>query len=137
MTSETDKERSDRILGQLRAKYPGKNAFDMDGTGHHLVCEVEPTKDHPEYDRAIEVIISSKPHKHLKMTQNYTILSGNLELHVDDEVISLKPGDRYAIQPQKVHWAKSKDEAWVEIYSTPGWTKEDHIPVEQSTTASS
>ena len=109
----------------------------MDGTGHHLVCEVEPTKDHPEYDRAIEVIISSKPHKHLKMTQNYTILSGNLELHVDDEVISLKPGDRYAIQPQKVHWAKSKDEAWVEIYSTPGWTKEDHIPVEQSTTASS
>jgi len=31
---------------------------------------------------------------------------------------------------QKVHWAKSDEEALVELYSVPGWTKEDHIAVD-------
>ena len=96
-----------------------------------LFCEVEPTKDHPEYDRAIEVILSSKPHKHLKMTQNYTILSGKLKLHIrGEQVVMLHPGDKYTIHPGNVHWAVGADECWVEIYSKPGWTKEDHILVE-------
>lgn len=131
MKKETKKQRSDRIINQLRGKYPGAKAFDLDGRGEHFVCEVEPTKDHPEYDRAIEVIISSKPHKHLKMTQYYTILSGTLQLHVGDEVITLKPGDKHTINPGSIHWAISEDECWLEIYSKPGWTKEDHIPVDQ------
>jgi mannose-6-phosphate isomerase-like protein (cupin superfamily) len=129
---ETKKQRSDRILDQLREKYPGANAFDLDGRGEHFVCEVEPTKDHPEYDRAVEVILSSMPHKHLKMTQYYTILSGTLKLHTGGNVIELHPGDKYVIHSGKVHWAENCDggECWVEIYSEPGWTKEDHIPVE-------
>ena len=130
MKKETEKQRSDRILKQLRAKYGGKNAFDLDGRGTHFVCETEPTKDHSEYDRAVEVIISSKPHKHLKTTQYYTILSGTLELHVGKELIILHSGDKYVVRPGIVHWAISKDECWVEIYSKPGWTKEDHILVD-------
>lgn len=129
MKKETSKHRSERILNQLRTKYPGKKAFDLDGRGMHFVCEVEPTQDHPEYDRAIEVIINSKPHKHLIMTQNYTILSGTLELHIGEKIIELKSGDKYTIPPGNVHWAVSKNECWVEIYSTPGWTAEDHIRV--------
>lgn len=93
----------------------------------HFVCEVEPVSDHPEYDKAVEVIIQSKQHKHLKMTQYYTIFSGSLELHVGDEIISLKAGDKYTIFPNIPHWAKSDNECWLEIYSKPGWTKEDHI----------
>ncbi len=118
---------SNRIINNLKEKYPGKNAYDLDGRGAHFVCEVEPVSDHPEYDKAVEVIISSKPHKHLKMTQHYTILSGTLELYVGDKVINLQTGDRHTIKPNNVHWAKSQDECWVEIYSKPGWTKEDHI----------
>lgn len=130
MKNETTQQRSERILKQLKEKYPGKHCFDLDGRGMHFACEVEPTDDHPVYDRAVEVIISSKPHKHLKMTQYYTSLSGTLELHIEDKVIMLHPGDKYTIYPGNVHWAKSNDECWVEIYSKPGWTKEDHIPVD-------
>lgn len=129
MNKETDKQRSKRILNQLRKKYPGFKSYDLDGRGKHFVCEVEPVDDHPEYDRAVEVIISSKPHKHLKMTQNYTIISGTLELHIADKVIILKAGDKYTVRPNNVHWASSNDECWLEIYSEPGWIEEDHIVV--------
>lgn len=125
----TKKDHSERILNQLKAKYPKAKAFDLDGRGMHFVCEVEPTGEHPEYDRAVEVIIFSKPHKHLRMTQNYTILSGTLEFHVGEKKVTLHSGDKYTIHPNNVHWARSDDECWVEIYSKPGWTKEDHIPV--------
>ncbi|MFH1192134.1 MAG: cupin domain-containing protein [bacterium] len=111
----------------MKNKYPGKNAFDLDGRGMHFVCEIEPTKEHPEYDCAVEVILSSKPHKHFKTTQNYTILSGTLELHLDKKVIILHQGDRYTIAPCITHWAASNDECWVKICSQPGWTKEDHV----------
>jgi mannose-6-phosphate isomerase-like protein (cupin superfamily) len=124
---ETVKQRSDRILRQLKKKYPDFKSYDIDGRGKHFVCEVEPVDDHPEYDRAVEVIISSKPHKHLKMTQNYKIISGNLDLFINGEILKLKAGDKYTVTPGKIHWAKSDDECWLEIYSEPGWTKEDHI----------
>lgn len=127
MKKETTKQRSNRILSCLRTKYPEKEAFDLDGRGQHFVCEIEPTKDHPEYDRAIEVILYSKPHKHLKMVQCYTIFSGTLKLHVDKKIVILHSGDKYTINPGIVHWAVSNSECWVEICSKPGWTKEDHI----------
>lgn len=121
---------SDYILEQLRKEYPGKSAFDLDWGQKHFVCEIEPTQDHPEFDRAVEVIILSKPHKHLKTTQHYKIISGTLELHLDKEIIILNSGDTYTIEPNTVHWAKSENECWVEIYSKPGWTKDDHILVD-------
>lgn len=130
MDEENNVQRSKRILDQLKDKYPGKDAFDLDGRGLHFVCEIEPTKDHPEYDRTIEVIISSKPHKHLKTKQYYKILTGELRLHIEDSLILLKPGDSYVIPLNSVHWAESDYECWLEIRSEPGWTKEDHIPVD-------
>lgn len=128
--NETTQQRSNRILRELRTKYPGKYSFDLDGRGKHFVCEIEPTGDHPEYDRAIEVILYSRPHKHLKMTQHYTVLSGDMELYVGEKTILLHSGDTFTVKPNSLHWAKSENECWVEIYSTPGWTKEDHIAAE-------
>ena len=130
MTKENSEDRSKRILKMLESKYPNKKCYDLDGRGLHFVCEVEPVSEHPEFDTAVEVIIKSKPHKHLKMTQRYTVLSGNMQLHVDDETINLGKGETFAITPGKVHWATSDDETLVELYSVPGWTKEDHIVVE-------
>ena len=130
MKEEATEQRTKRILNQLQTKYPKKNAFDLDGRGMHFVCEIDPTGNHPEYDRAVEVILSSKPHMHLKMTQHYTILSGSLTLYVGKKVVVLNPGDTYTIPPNNAHRATSDDECWVEIYSKPGWTKEDHIVVD-------
>lgn len=129
MQDKQHKFRSERILEELRAKYPGKKSYDLDGRGMHFVCEVEPVEDHPEYDRAVEVIVSSRPHRHNIMTQEYKILKGNLNLYIDGEKISLGEGDKYTINPPAVHWAESRDECWVEIYSQPGWSREDHIIV--------
>lgn len=131
MKKESSQDRSLRILSQLKKKYPKAKAFDLDGRGMHFVCEIEPTSEHSEYDRAVEVILSSKPHKHLKTIQYYTILSGTLELHVNEKVIFLQVGETYTISSNIVHWAVSKDECWVEIYSRPGWTEEDHILVDK------
>lgn len=117
------------ILEKLKRTYPDKAVYDLDGRGKHFLAEIEPTSEHPEYDRAIEVIIRSVPHKHKKMTQQYTILRGVLHLYVDGEKIELKEGDTYTIYPDQTHWAES-DEAWVEIFSEPGWTQEDYILVE-------
>ena len=129
MISETASQRSERIISLLRAKHPDKKCFDLDGNGTHFVCEVEPTADHPAFDVALEVIISSKLHKHLKMKQQYTVISGTLELHIEDKVFRLTPGDQHVVEPGTVHWALSDDECWVEIFSEPGWTAEDHIAV--------
>ena len=41
----------------------------------------------------------------------------------------MKPGDKMTIPVGAIHWAESDDECWDELYSTPGWTAEDHIPV--------
>lgn len=130
MLEETAQQRSERILGLLKEKLPKAEAFAMDGEGNHFVSEVEPTREHPEYDKAVEVIIKSKPHKHLKTKQNYKILSGSLSLHVGGEIIELNTGDTFTVLPGTIHWAESANEAWVEIVSHPGWTKEDHIPIE-------
>lgn len=127
--NETASDRAERILNELRAKYSGASVWDVDGSKNHFVAEIEPSTEHPEYDRAIEVIISSKPHKHLKMTQYYTVISGTLELHDGNQVVNLQAGDEHIVKPGNVHWGKSDNEAWVEIYSEPGWTKEDHILV--------
>lgn len=126
---ERDKERANRILNELKEKYPGKSSYDLDGRGKHFVCETEPVSEHSEYDRATEVIIESRPHKHIKMTQYYTIIKGNLELHVDNNIVNLAPTEKFTVLPEKIHWARSNDECWVEIYSKSGWTKEDHIVI--------
>jgi len=130
MKDESINDRSKRILNSLREKYPGKKAYDLDGRGLHFVCELEPSSESQGFDRAVEVIIESKPHKHLKTTQQYTILSGDLEFHVGNNVLNLHSGDKYTVAPGDVHWGKSINECWAEIYSQPGWTKEDHINVD-------
>lgn len=115
MNNETKEERSKRILNALHAKYPDKKVYDLDGRCLHFVAEVEPVEEHPEYDRAVEVIIESVPHKHLKMTQHYTIINGNLEFHFGDIVQHFQSGDKFTVNPNVVHWARSDNECWVEI----------------------
>ena len=91
-----------------------------------ILCEIEPTKEHPEYSLAISVIDKSTPHYHKKLKEGYKIIRGNLILHVDNKVIHLKQGGKHTILPHQIHWAEG-NETWIECRATPGWVTEDHI----------
>jgi quercetin dioxygenase-like cupin family protein len=130
MCDETPAQRADRILSWLRSSYPGRRCYDVDGRATQFVCEVEPVDGQSGYDTAVEVIISSSPHKHERATQRYQVLKGTLELHLDDDSMLLHEGDTCNVKPGTAHWATSEDEAVVEIRSKPGWNPEDHLPLE-------
>ncbi len=116
------------IKKQLQTKYPGKFIVEneIDNVITEILCEVEPASEHPEYSKAIAVIDRSLPHFHRKLIETYTILKGELVLHINDKEIKLKEGDSYTIEPHFVHWAEG-EETWVEVTSTPGWVLDDHI----------
>jgi len=116
-----------RVVSQLKLKYPGKKII-MNNRNRptEIVCEVEPTREHLDYSRAIAVIDKSLPHYHQKTTEEYRVIRGILTLHVGSDVIPLKQSEKFTIFPDKLHWAEGK-ETWVECYSTPGWVFSDHI----------
>ena len=118
-----------RVIKQLNDKYPGKAIFKNDEENTtEILCEIAPSSDHPEYSNAIAVIDKSVPHIHHKTKETYKVLKGELTLYVEEDVITLNEEDTYVIEPNKVHWAEG-NETWVEAYSEPGWTYEDHVLV--------
>lgn len=119
------------IIRQLNHKYPGKKIiYNHPDDPTEIICEIEPTQDHPGYSKAIAVIQQSLPHYHRYLTETYTVIEGLLVLHIDGQVIKLKKGDQYTITPNQIHYAKGKS-AWIECYSKPGWYIEDHIIIEK------
>lgn len=116
-----------KILILLRLKYPGKNIIKNDESNPtEILCEVDPTQDHPDHSNAVAIIDKSKPHVHHRTTETYKVTKGKLVLHVGDQSKELNEGDTYTIKPGNVHWAEG-NETWVECYSEPGWVFEDHI----------
>lgn len=117
-----------KIRQEFEQNYPGKFIVEnkIEEVVTEIVCETEPTSEHPEYSKAIAVIDKSRLHYHKKLTETYKILKGTLILHINDSVVELKEGDVYAIQPNTIHWAEG-NETWLEVSSTPGWTIDDHI----------
>lgn len=119
-----------KVKEELARLYPNKSVFEgyTDAVTTEIICEIEPTSLHSDYSIAIAVIDKSKKHYHKFTEETYKIIKGELTLYVDDELIELKEGDTYTIQPGKVHWAEG-NETWIECTSYPGWTFEDHIEV--------
>lgn len=117
-----------KIKQQLSEQYPNKGIFEneIEDVVTEILCEVEPSSEHPEYSLAIAVIDRSLPHHHKVTVETYKVLKGKLTLHVEDDKVELHEGQEYTIPINKVHWAEG-DETWVEVSSKPGWTFEDHI----------
>lgn len=116
-----------KIISQLENKYPGKSIYSIpDESPTEMLCEVDPSSDHPEYSNAVAIIDKSKPHIHQKTTETYKVIKGKLTLHIGDQSKELNIGDTHTIEPGNIHWAEG-NETWVECYSKPGWTLEDHI----------
>jgi mannose-6-phosphate isomerase-like protein (cupin superfamily) len=119
------------IIDQLNNKYSGKKIiFNKPANPTEIICEIEPTEDHPQYSKIIAVIDQSIPHYHRHLTETYTVINGQLELHIDNQIIQLKPGDEYTIKPNQIHFAFGKS-TWIECYSKPGWKIKDHILVDK------
>lgn len=116
-----------KVIAELQEKYPGKPIL-KNNEEHptEIVCEIEPTSEHPDYSTAVAVIDESIPHYHKKTTEEYKILKGTLVLFLDDKQIALYENDAYIITPGIKHYAKGQ-ETWITTTARPGWTKEDHI----------
>jgi quercetin dioxygenase-like cupin family protein len=120
---------SQKVVRELGKKYPGKVVFpNNEKNPTEILCEVEPASDHPRYSLAVSVIDKSLPHFHKKTTETYKVVKGKLLLFIDDQPHRLNTGDKFTIEPNHKHWAEG-EETWVECYSEPGWTPEDHFLV--------
>ena len=115
-----------KIIARMKDEYPGANIVVLPQENPtEIICEFDPGKEHPEYSLAIAVIDRSEPHYHDQTVEIYRIVEGVLKLHVGEEEYVMYEGQEFTIIPGKVHWAEG-DQTWVEVYSTPAYTKSDH-----------
>ena len=118
-----------QVLKELNNKYPNKEIVCIPETNpSEILCVIDATIDHPAHSLAVAVIDKSTPHYHRQTTETYKIIKGSLDLFVDGVVHKLNEGDTYTLAPGLVHYAVG-NETWIECYSKPGWTPEDHILV--------
>lgn len=88
------------------------------------ICEVEWSEDRSV---AIAYIERLEPHYHNGEVK-FGVEKGEISLLVVSRQFTLTEGEERIVQPRKIH-SVSGDWARVRIELTPGWTKEDHIPI--------
>lgn len=117
-----------RVVGELKKKYPRKQIIKNGDPVTEIICEIDPTAEHPEWSAAIAVVEQIAAHYHKKTTEVYEVIKGKLQLNKDGENFKLSEGDVMTINPGEVHFA-SGNETWIKATSKPGWVIEDHILV--------
>lgn len=120
---------TEKVIARLKHEYPGKKIIITDPKNPtEIICEIEPTKDHPKWSGAIAVIEKTRLHYHRKLTETYHVLKGSLTIYLNNKPHFLRQGDFIEIKPKTIHWSQGKN-VWVFVYSRPGWTPKDHILV--------
>lgn len=116
-----------KVVAKLKKDYPEKKIFEHKEDDYaEILCEVEPSSDHPDYSLAVAVIDKSQPHVHKQSRETYKVTKGHLSLYIDNDRHELEEGEELIVEPGQVHWAEGK-ETWIECYSEPGWQFKDHI----------
>ncbi len=116
-----------KITLKLKQQYPGKKVFITDPKNPgEIICETEPTEEHPAWSTAIAVINFTRPHYHKKLTETYEVLKGELDITINGNAKHFQAGEKVIIPPLTRHFAKG-NETWIRVTSSPGWTPEDHI----------
>ncbi len=119
------------VISRLQIKYPGKNIVKNDiNNPTEIICEIDPTSEHPDHNVAIVVLDKSKPHYHEKSTEIYEVLQGKLMVNKNGKEFILNIGEEIVINPTEKHFARG-NETWFKVTSTPGWTLEDHILINE------
>ena len=120
---------TEKVIKELSQKYPGKNILKFpEDNPTEIICETDMEGSSTKKNFAVAVIDRSEPHYHKKTKEIYKIIKGELSLFIENQEHKLKEGDTLTIRRGEVHYAVG-NETWVEVYSEPGWTQEDHILV--------
>ncbi len=118
---------TNQVISELSKKYPDKKIVrNKKDNPTEIICEIDPVTEHPERSIAVAVIDRSEPHYHKESTETYEVMRGELMINKDGKEYKLKKGDKLTIKPGEVHYAIG-NETWVKVYSSPGWTPEDHL----------
>lgn len=121
-----------KVIEELKKTYPGKKIVLNDRNNcSEILCETEPSSQHPTYSKAISVIDKTKPHYHNNTTETYRVVRGTLSLIIEGKERVLTEGQTYTILPGQIHEARGS-ETWVECDSKPGWKQTDHHIVENA-----
>ena len=117
------------VLDYFEKNYPNANVSKVpENNPLELICQIDPTQDHPGYSVALAAISSSQPHHHAMAREEYEVISGTILVSVDGAVRTLYEQEKVTIPAGKVHSASSvEDYALVKVTSQPGWTAQDHI----------
>ena len=119
-----------KVIEEIKKKYPGKTIIlDPQDNPSEIICEIDPTIDHPEKSIALAVVGRSKPHYHKKSTEIYEVIKGELTVYKSGKKYVLKEGKKLKIEPDEVHNVEG-EEAWFLTYSEPGWRLDDQIVVD-------
>ncbi|MCX6813342.1 MAG: cupin domain-containing protein [Candidatus Azambacteria bacterium] len=120
----------EKVIKELSQEYPGKQVIkNEEKNPTEILCEIDPTTDHPERSVAIAVIDKSKPHYHKKTKETYEVIRGSLTINKNGQDFHLREGEKLVIEPGETHFAFG-NETWIRVYSEPGWVLEDHILVD-------
>ena len=117
------------IINELQQQYPGKTIIKNDEDNPtEIICEIDPTSEHPEFNVAIAVIDSSISHYHTLSQEEYEVIKGELIVTIDGKEFTLHAGEKITIHPGSIHSAVGR-ETWIKATSRPGWAPGDHILV--------
>jgi mannose-6-phosphate isomerase-like protein (cupin superfamily) len=97
-----------------------------------VVFEVITAPDDVGWGFAVVDIRRSEKHYHERTLETYTLVSGELRVHMDDEEEVLRtPGQVLTVPLNTPHWAESVSDtpARITVFSLPAWTPEDHVLV--------
>ena len=118
-----------KIIEEIKKQYPGKTIIlDPQDDPTEIICEIDPTADHPEKSIALAVVGRSKPHYHKTSTEIYETIKGVLIVYKSGKKYTLREGEKLTIKAGEPHNVEG-EEAWFLTYSKPGWRFEDHILV--------
>lgn len=118
-----------KVISELQNKYPGKTiVVNTPDNPTEVICEIDPTSEHPDYSVAIAVIDESVEHFHRTTTEIYEILKGTLKIVKDGNVHIMREGESFVIRPGEKHKAEGH-ETWFKVTSEPGWSDKDHYVV--------
>ena len=73
---------SKKIVEEIKKKYPRKKVIlDPEDNPAEIICEIDPTLNHPEKSTALAIVGRSKPHYHKKSTEVYETIKGVLTIY--------------------------------------------------------
>jgi len=115
-----------KVIRELEKRYPGKNVVITDPKNPtEIICEIEPGRNKSV---AVAVVDETRLHYHKKLTEIYEVVKGELTMYIEGFKHVVGEGETITIKPGTKHKAFGH-ETWINVYSTPGWTPEDHILV--------